>query len=291
MLQAQPRIDVIDEPLHFLTVKRHLGPEGAKWRYFDDDGLQDQILRYFSDLRDGRLVFPGYRALLSPQHRIVADRTAFKILRASSMLPWFQRHFDGRYIILLRHPIPTALSRMANKWGNHTDEYLKSAYYRNTFLSASLIKRIESITTNGTELEGFVLAWCLDNLPLIRWYEEGRAPMITYEQFMADPADTAAAVAELLDLPDVGRILEQMRVPSPSTKYSEAGTRDDIARGNRERLLMRWRSRIGEDEEKRLFEIVAEFGIDLYRCGSAFSAPGDSGRPRGPVQDRHVYAP
>jgi len=264
MLATQPRVQTIDEPLHPHSVERRFGPDYSHFRHFPDSAFFPNMYDYINGLGDGTILHGGYAALRTTRHRMVADRSAFKILRAASLLDWFYTNLPGHYIVLLRHPIPTALSRMRNEWGHHVDEYMASDYYRLAYLDKDMLNIVQRTGESGSDLERFVIGWCLDNLPLLRCARQEGIPIVTYEQIVADPETAITNIADALHLEQVDKMLKRIGTASSSTKFSNIKTRQDIVSGNTEGILDKWRDEVDAATERRLLSIVQEFGIDLY---------------------------
>src|SRR5690606_26145774 len=100
--------------------------------------------------------FKGLRPGL-PYHRFVTSRIAFKILFACEhRLDWLAETLRARVVVLIRHPLPVALSRTALP---RLQAFLASEY--RSFLTPDRVKLAESVIRRGDPLEMAVLDWCL----------------------------------------------------------------------------------------------------------------------------------
>ena len=268
LLYAQPGMKIYNEPLNIRrpVVRRELGVED--WAGLctlpDREGA---FGRYFDKLRRNALPELN-RPLWRRGSRFLSNRLVFKVLHGGEdMVPWFQRTFDARIVLLLRHPIPTVLSHAHYPRLPHM---LKHPAVRARFSAAQLVLA-ERIIADGHMFQCGILDWCLQNrLPLL-----DRRPdwaVVSYEDLTLHPEQCVAYLQSKLDLDPVQGLDRLIARPSKSTVQSDAQTREFFARAPDDRrfLVEKWRRRVSADQEQHAMDLLAAFDIDCYAAGNLF---------------------
>ena len=220
--------------------------------------LQNSYSAAFKNLR------PGER-----YYRSLTSRIAFKILHACEhRVGWLQDTLNARVVFLLRHPIPVALSREELP---RLTAFLDSDFRR--FLTREQQQLADEVLGNNKPLELGVLDWCLQNCVPLQHFRDSLL-LVTYEQLVLKPAPLLEALARYLELDSVDRMFERIDRPSASVSKSAPDTANRLQAAerdgsDREWLVEKWRSRVDEDEERKLMKIVEGFGLDIYQSGSS----------------------
>lgn len=268
LIASQRDIKFIDEPLHisnYYATRNSLNPS---WEFvLPRAGRESEFKEYFDDLIRNRNGI-GSPSPLSKFYRPVSRRIVFKVLRAKDMMNWFEDTFKAKIIYLVRHPLPTAISR--ERFGR-LPLFLDNDLYCERYLTPELRSYGFSILKRGSDLEKKILDWCLQNLPPIRFLDRSNWLCLHYEDMVAQPEECIEKVAAFLELRNRRRMYDQIKLPSKSTVYSEAKTRSHLEKPMDERdsslLLSRWRSKVDEESERKAFDILKRFQIDLYAVG------------------------
>jgi hypothetical protein len=266
---SQPAFKYCNEPLNLrdASVRRHLGM--SRWEELFGGDAGPKLDRYFRGFCDGRLRFANPNPLRR-YYRPVTHRIVFKEIHAGGdRIDWFRDTFNGRIVYLLRHPIAVGLS---------TEEmptlhaFLNSDYRRH--FSDEQIAHARRIAESGTDLERRVLSWCLQNaVPLTDASDDW--VIVTYEQMVLDPHPVIETLAAGLALPMPGRMREQLTIASGVQAKSDAETRQVLESGEtakRPWLVEKWRTRVGEVEERGVMGILQLFGLDVYQPGEILPA-------------------
>jgi len=275
LILTQPGFRPCSEPFNLAvpSVREHLALLGiAGWADFHNPTATTALSPYLRGLSTGRLAFKTpffYRN----HFRLVTRRIVFKILHAGEdRINWFRDTFNGRILLLLRHPIPVSLSREVYP---RLEARLTSDFARH--FSDEQIREAGKILTAGTKLERGVLDWCLQNAVALRdatpdW------TIISYEQLVLEPKPVMDRLAARLELPAPERMARRLRVPSASTYKSDERTRAALAgsatREDNRWLVEKWREKVTEEEARRAMEIVDLFNISVYKAGTTL--PADS---------------
>jgi hypothetical protein len=263
LIWTQPGFRFCDEPLNIRNriVARDLGIDN--WPDLFSPDAAPKVERYFRRLSDGSLRSNGPGPWRQP-YRPLTSRVVFKVIHAGhDRINWFRDRFNGRVVYLLRHPIAVSLSREDYP----TMPYMLSGGY-GEHLTSRQREFGREIAEKGNELERGVLAWCLQNMIPLRDATVDWA-MISYEELVLNPEPVIRVLTEKLGLPQPARLMEQLLIPSASTRKSDAETRGllDQREEQRNELVAKWRRHISEQEERSAMEILERFEIDAYRFG------------------------
>lgn len=262
LILTQPGFKPCTEPLDLrnLDVRRHLPL--ADWAALYDDAALPVLERYFDGFRRGRLRFKNHSPRLAG-YRPFTWRMVFKLLHgAEDRLTWLADRFNGRVVILLRHPIPVAIS---NRDLPRLDAFVNSAFARH--FTDDQLAAARRIIAGDDRLHQGVLSWCLQTSVALR-HRPADALVITYEQLVLQPAPVIHALAAHADLPRPARMLRRVAVPSATTDQSDKATRQVLAgkqdATSRRWLVEKWRERVGADDARRVMATLAVFGLDMY---------------------------
>ena len=224
---------------------------------------------YLRDLLDGRFV-EGYERTYdprNPRHHFCSRRNAVKLLRATQLLPWFTARFPGEYLLLVRHPVPTALSRARNGWAAPLEDFIAQEKWFEG-LSARQRDFVRTLARNQEESEQLLfrrhlVTWCLEHAGVLT---ANAAPLLHYEHLITQPDAVLPVLAKRWQVPDRQAFLERFYRPSRSAKYSREETKSAIGAGDRREMLEGWKSRVGEDEIAYAEKALSLFGITSYRA-------------------------
>jgi hypothetical protein len=272
IIASQPGVKFISEPL-YLTQFRNGGPLPSSWEFLLPHPQREPTLeRYFRRLLENKLGV-GSPAPFSRFHRLVSRRIVVKDLRCHDLMNWFEERFQFQIIYLIRHPIPTSLSRKSYA---RLPLFLSNDIYCERFLTPQLRAFGWSILQEGSELQKKVLDWCLQNLPPLRFLDRSKWLCLYYEDVVLDPAATIERLADFLGLVNKEKMLRQANVASRSVSWSDPETQRFLAgassSNDRSYLINRWRTKLSPEEERQAFEILGRFEIDLYEVGKDLPA-------------------
>jgi hypothetical protein len=271
VIAAEPGMRFVNEPLHPRAWGRAGLPEGppdgrAKLLHIPKDSEQP-LKTYLQDHRATRIYGP-YN-ILSNDFNFRTNRRILKILNAPLSMEIDALCPGYKVIYLMRHPIPTAMSLMKSarislrEPATHLDD---TAFVQRR-IDPHTEERLRAFRENGSDLQRWVLDWCLNNFRPLRAIMNGRLDrwlILSYEELLLIPEATVDLLARQLDLRSPERLLARIRTPSAST--ASARVADLRNRDPRSRVI-RWRSKVGEEEERRAFEVLDAFGLDAYEFG------------------------
>lgn len=277
-LAAHPKMRHVGRPfmMSLFSRWRHEIPslaEAAEYRgdydfelFVHFEGDAEQRFRDFARciVLAERHIYPGLRFWSSYFHR-VTDRVVFQITQCTALIEWFDEHFPVDILVLLRHPIPNALSIMARGWRPECRDFLNHSWFVETQLTGPQVDLARRTVNGGSPLAKHVLDWTFKMLMPVRAVQSGRHPhwlTITYEQLVWQPTEILELISERLDLPDIDAMRAQVPWPSRTVTQGTAEKVDDA-----HYLLRRWRSRVSKTEEEEVMRIPETFGIDAYRAG------------------------
>ena len=254
-----------------LTATHNDGPDHdmGHFIHFEGEAL-DQFERFAGKIVTAQWHLYPTLHFRAPYFHRKTDRMIFQVHTIFAMCEWFHEMFPINTALLLRHPIPNALSIMHLDWRDEGAAYLHQPWYVDKFLTGPQVDLGRKILAEGSLLERHVLDWCLRTLPPLRAIESDDHRdwlLLTYEQMTLEPEKMVRVMSRHWDLPDVDAMMRQVRLPSRTVTASTVAKISDP-----DYLLKRWRSKINEEEERRVMRIPAAMDIDIYETGSFMPA-------------------
>lgn len=269
LFASQPGMKFYDEPFNIRRRNVQHSAVFTAWRELLPEHCDHKkVFDYIDDLATGKL---GHMnpAPFRRNHRFLTDRIVFKIHELEHMIDEFRHTAACDIVCLIRHPIPTSLSRNQLP---RLDSFLASDYYMDCILEPEQSRFVEETRQSGSELELGVLSWCFQNVEIHRRYRANQWSLLTYEECVLNPVDFCVTIANRHGLNDMDLLLSAAGEPASNIAMSKGKVENAIRRGNgaeRARTILgRWRSEVGQDLEKKCLEILDAFGIDFYREGS-----------------------
>jgi len=266
ILYTQPGIKYINEPLgkNILDSNKFI-PIKTRWNYITLSKYEKKILyEYF--VKDDIIRYFGPINIFNSNYNFFTNRRAFKVIRANCLIEWFVNEFDIHIIYLIRHPIPQALSCIKRKHHCEIQEYLEDETFVNDWLSSDQLKYINKILKSGSQLEKFVVEWCLDNIiPLNVSKTNKRILVLTYEEVVLKPMEVFNQLYQRLNLENLDKMISKIKIPSKVTDSSTEKTKKKIQDGDSNFLISKWKNEISKEKEKNLLLILNKFGIDTYK--------------------------
>jgi hypothetical protein len=237
---------------------------------------------YIRRLLDGRIRANAPWKFWSRDFHFFNDRICLKITDAKAMIDWMDRQFDVSTVVLTRHPVAQALSVARNRWLTTGKGLLKNTRFVERWMTGELEALCWDLYRHGSELEGRVVDWVLENLVPLRLLPERPAWLfLSYEDLMTRTPDVIDLLSVQLQLGDRKAMARQIEQPSRSVRGSKSTElRQTIHEGNPEQLVDGWRTKISPAELSACFRILDRFGVNLYRPDSSLpdhTAIGRSG--------------
>lgn len=198
--------------------------------------------------------------LFNKNYRPISRRLVFKILHAGEhKINWFEKNLGGKIVFLIRHPIPTSLSRKINPRIN----YFIETDFKNYF-SNDIIKEAKRVIHKGSEMQIKVLSWCFQNYLPIRNRKDDWV-FLTYEQLILENRKAIGYLANKLKLEQPERMVKRTKVPSMTVSFE--GTYSKETSSKEYFSISKWRNHINKELEVELMGILDIFGIDIYKTG------------------------
>ncbi len=265
LVSSCPGVTFRDEPDHRSMIDTHeLLDINTRWAY---GSLTADERRAFADyLRDDsrvRLFGPVLPWQVGWHWRV--NRRVLKCIRMTAVIDLFVEDLGYDVVYLVRHPIAQALSSVRRGHLSRLDCYLGDPEFMADLGTDGLRTTVARLARSGNELELAVVDWCLANRKVLKAGPGQRWFVCSYEQLMTTPESVLPDLWRFLRLPGLEAALQRVSVPS---KNSDPGHRHAISgdASTRADLVGSWRRTVGPDEASRLMDIVALFGIDLYRA-------------------------
>jgi hypothetical protein len=275
ILATQGRFKFVNEPfnLRVPVVRETLGLDQWTSLFLPENrSAIERYLRLFIEDRDRDWRFKRETPFTDFWHP-VTDRVLFKILFAGEdCIHWLSERLNAHAVLLLRHPIPVALSR--NEFPR-LQSFLAAPYSGN--FEAHELRLAHEILARGNTFETAILDWCLQNAVPLRDADDSWT-VLTYEELVVDPEFVLRHLGERLSLPCIDRMRERvLRASSSTVKSSDASRRilrdQSALKANRSWLIEKWRKNVSTEQERRCFDILDAFGIKCYESGRSMPTP------------------
>lgn len=274
-----PKVKYVQEPFSRKkrNLKKYLYPIQPSWTYTYNDitANERQVINYIENQSKGKYVTSRRYDVFSSSFNFYTNRSVIKLLRTTPISDWLINSFkEDIFIILVRHPIATSLSKIETEIRKDFEptltKYFKDRKFVETFLSQEIINKIETEKENYSELEQEIVVWCLDNISLIQAYQKNKDTskviFVTYEELATKTELTLKRLCEFSDLPYSNNILQESKKASASTRYNKQNETNKMETN----LLSKWRKQVSESQERKIFEIITLFKIDIYEFGNDF---------------------
>lgn len=268
IIATQNAMKLIDEPLLIDRLKRGKSPIPPSWEFLLPNPDRKPLLEdYFNKLIHNQVGI-GSPKPFSRFHKWSTQRIVFKIFNCKDLMNWFEEKFYSQVVYLVRHPIPTNLSRKRYKL---LPLYLNNDEFCNRYLSHPQRKYCENLLEKGSNLQKKTLDWCLQNLAPLKFLDRSRWFCIHYEDIVMNPEITLDKLSAFLFLAEKEKLHKQYFLPSNSTTQSAKETLEYLEKNlntdNRRFLINKWHKKVSQAEEEQVFEILHKFGIDIYDFG------------------------
>jgi Sulfotransferase family len=239
-------------------------------RYVDiSDANLQQIFKYYSDLSEGKTWNSYYWSdFFTSHHKFNTARTIFKTQKITYYFDDLMYHFKDDYgLYLLRHPVSHGLSRLRNKWTTYIKLYAEALKIKDKLPNKAKLK-IDQVMLMGSDLEKFIVSWCLENYVFIHHYQNGSLPpnitLVFYEDLVVNTENTIKDICKKIKMEYNGNMVNTVGVHSSGVVHSTEETKNQIIAGNKNYLINRWKDSADINIEKHVNEILTSFGINLY---------------------------
>jgi len=265
LLATQPGFKVCNEPLNLRIPAVRNFLKILDWEELYNLDNRPLLFNYFNSFCNGKLRFKN-TALFHENYRPFTRRIIFKIIHGcEDQIDWIKNSFNGKIILLFRHPIPVSLSREILP---RLNAFINSDYKRH--LNDKQIRFSKKIIESGSNLEKGVLSWCFQNfVPLNN--ESNEWIIITYEQMILDPVTIVNHLTDKLDISFPDRVMRKLKIPSSSTIKCDTETQEFLKNPeiqDRKWLVEKWRKYVNPIEESRIMEMLNNiFDMDIYEAG------------------------
>lgn len=273
ILASQPGMKFYDEPFNIRrdnVMQTGLFPNWES--LMPDTGDADAAVAYLNGLVSGAYGFmnpPPFR----PHHRLFTNRVVFKIHAMEHLIGRFERECRAQIVHLLRHPIPTTLSRTALP---RLELFLSSRFHDEFLGAGPHLTEIKRLGRDGTHLQKGVVAWCYQNVMPLR--QPGADWLtVTYEELVLNPARSCDLFIDRLQFTERQAMLEAFGKAAVNIGMSSADTlaamakADERARANG--LVNRWYAKTSAADRASVTAIMELFGLDVYRGDEILANP------------------
>jgi len=264
ILASQPGMKFYDEPFNIRrenVVRTRLFPDWTS--LMPDANDVERIVTYLKDLERGRygpLNPPPFR----PYHRFFTNRIVFKIHELEHLIGTLAVRCNAQVLYLLRHPIPTTLSRRVFP---RLDLFLESPYYRGLIGEATRLREVERLGRTGNHLQRGTVSWCYENLVPLR-HPDFDGLVVSYEELTLNPVGSCDLLLRWMGGTDRAAMLRAFGEPAANIAMSSAETQtmmnDADERRRRTYLVTKWLNKVSPAQMAEVSEILNLFRLDTY---------------------------
>lgn len=274
LILTQPGFRSSNEPLN---LRKDVVQQRLDIREWPDLHRRESIGKlsaYFAGLCSDSIRDPrfSYRTPFTRFYRPITRRIVFKINNGGEEhINWLANQFNGKVMLLIRHPMPVSLSR---QYFPELDSILETEFAE--FFSESQIRFAKQVIQSDNKLARGLVDWCLRNSVALRSRNSDWV-VVSYEQLVVNPGPAIDQIAMKLGLRKPERIHKRLLVPSKSTVLSRLDTRE-VLRGDRDPnnqrwLVEKWRQDVTDNSLSMGDDIMNAFGLaDVYRMTNPFPA-------------------
>ena len=210
MLQSIPSTRTIFEPFHATRGYHELAEH--RYRYLPPEQENAALLETLSDVLAGRRR-SAWSDQFNPLIPTTFRRRLVKEVRANLLSPWLTRALPAaRFLFLVRHPIPLALSQLKGGWVLSSQRLHDQAELAGHY-------GLDRFSRFGWPTEGFeslVLFWAIENLVALDCAERSGALLIRYEDLVLRPGASLASIGRHIGV----EFTEQVRDSFSETSWS-----------------------------------------------------------------------
>lgn len=188
MLQSIPSTRTIFEPFHAMRGYESLAP--YRYRYLHPDEECDILCETLSGVLSGKLR-SDWSDQFNPLRPVTFRRRLVKEVRINLLAPWLTRTFpDARYLFLVRHPVPLAMSQLKGGW-----ELSSRRLYEQAELAEQYdLRRFAEFRWPTKGFESLVLFWAIENLVALHCARKSGSLLIRYEDLVLRPKESIETV-------------------------------------------------------------------------------------------------
>ena len=261
---SQPGMKYYDEPFNIRrdnVAKTGLFPT---WQsLMPETGDAQAIIGFLNGLTVGdhpHMNPPPFR----PHHRLMTHRIVFKIHELEHLIGRIARECGGQVVYLLRHPIPTTLSRTQLP---RLELFLNSPYYDRLIGDGQALRAIKHLGNTGSRLQKGIVSWCYENfIPLKHADFDGL--IVSYEELVLNPVRSCDLFLDRLQFDDRPAMLAAFGTAAANISMSSDDTfkvmTNTDQRVRATGLVSRWVQKVSAEERRQVTEVMDLFGLDVY---------------------------
>lgn len=278
----------IFEPLHPACVSE---AGDFAYQYFEPNSKNDALNHFFQKLLSGNIrgiwidyrvrtdrIRPALNRFRSPRdlrewylrlkklahnkkryHPHLKKTPMVKMIRGNLLLGWLARNFPVNIVLLVRHP-GAVIESMNRLHGDDWEPKKTLSMYKH---QEGLLKQVtpeaqKLVSTASTDLERYMLIWCLENALPIQKAAKNNVRVIFYENLVLHPRPEWKSLALALELE---KVPDESILKFPSQQAAPGKESEDYAKTK----LGRWIEHFSTYEMDLMQDILDTFEVDCYQ--------------------------
>jgi hypothetical protein len=242
------RYRYIEEPIR---MAKDLELQIYNRRYLRPGKFDEYMSSFFKSIVEGKR--QRFHLNRKNQH-FICRGTLIKDVGINLMLKWLRQEFPTvKIIYILRDPFLVVNSSINTNWLSPKEP---SFWWSQKELVEDYLYNFEDIIKRtNSDIEKFVLEWCILNLVPIKQFSENDWKMVLYSDLIKSPEKTLGVIFRHIDSPYDRSILQYIKKPSHTSEDLEISTME---------AMLKWQKNLSKQEISTIEKYVSLFGLDLY---------------------------
>ena len=230
MLESIPATRTIFEPFHGKKGYPQLAP--YRYRYLPPEEDNSELENVVEDILTGALR-SSWSDQFNPLYPFTFRRRLIKEVRVNLLSPWMIRRWpDARFLFLVRHPIPVALSQLRGGWKLSS----KRLYEQKQLVDRYGLDELSQFEWPTDGFESLVLFWAIENRVALRAAHDAGALVVRYEDLVLRPENALEEIQNYIGTEFPGAVWKRFGKSSWSSRRSvgNMAAADKVNRWRRE---------------------------------------------------------
>ena len=191
--------------------------------------------------------------------KVWVRKRLLKDIRAHHFLKWIKVNFpEIPIILLLRHPIAVAKSKVRLGWPAHPEDFLSQEDLVEDFLSPFR----EIIQDSKGDFDKHILMWCIENYVPLKQFKKDEFLLVFYENLCTNPSHEIKKIFNFVGEEYKPSILQTLNKRSLFFLKNRCNF-------DGETLVNNWKKNVTDKELETALRILTQFGLNKIYSDSA----------------------
>lgn len=180
--------------------------------------------------------------------------TIAKFCRAQRLVPWLNKNFSNKIILIMRHPLAVVASSLDHP-AFQGEEVANTHPVISDELSKKFPKLCEYTRSLDTLAEKLTATWCFDYKIALQ-EKNKKLHLIAYENFVASPEIELRSLSEFLQVELPLATYDLVKKPSSTVVQAK--------KDSTEEQLSKWKNKLSSEVISRVLSVLERFDLDFY---------------------------